>query len=176
MVKLVSAILWQFDIDFDTLTMGKGVSGGNVIEFNNSNVLVCTGTLNRVFEVTKDKTVVWDAFVESRRKGEKWQAAPQYRTSFKKEFLFTRAYCYVKTNNNKNQKELSVVNTGGKNEIFLIEFLKNGKRIRQVVSPTLAPNSKWTMNIEKEFSGHLISIQVRSKQSLQVFHPYQIVQ
>lgn len=63
-----SAVIWKFNLDFDGPLNGKSVSGGNVMELPNSNVLVCAGVLNRVFEVSRTKEVVWDAFVQSKEK------------------------------------------------------------------------------------------------------------
>lgn len=77
------AVLWRMGLDFDTLSSGKGVSGGNVMLLPAGTILTCAGTLNRLFEVDRNKTLVWDAFVEARRKSETWQPAPQYRANYR---------------------------------------------------------------------------------------------
>jgi uncharacterized protein (DUF1330 family) len=169
-----SPVLWRFDLNFDTLTLGKGVSGGNVIELPNSNLLVCAGTLNRVFEVTRNKEIVWDAFVESRRKGEQWQAAPQYRTSFKKEFQFSRAYASIKRNVTMKKLELVVINSGDKHEMFQVEVMHNGKLQRRMVSASLAPGEKWAFELEEKKVGLQNQVQVRLMSTDKIIYPYEV--
>lgn len=108
------SLLWEFKLDFDSLSGGKGVSGGNVIELKDQNVFVCAGTLNRIFEVTRMKEVVWDAFVEARRAGEVWQPAPQYRASFKQKFMWHKAKVVLA--DVQGAKVLQIQNTGTEDE------------------------------------------------------------
>ena len=81
--KVENPVLWKFSLDFDTLTKGRSGSGGNVNELPNSNILLCAGQLNRLFEVTKDKEVVWDGLIYALQKSDgKWHAMPNYRSSW----------------------------------------------------------------------------------------------
>lgn len=75
-------LIWKFDLNFDSLTDGKSPSGGNVIEMPNTNIFVCGGQLNRIFEVTRQKEIVWDAFLYSKSFDADWQKFPQYRASW----------------------------------------------------------------------------------------------
>lgn len=75
--------VWKFDLDFDTLSKGKTLNGGKVNELPNSNLLVCAGELNRIFEVTKNKEIVWDAFIYGKGKQDSvWVRMPQYRANW----------------------------------------------------------------------------------------------
>ncbi len=113
-------VLWQFALDFDTLSGGKGVSGGNVLELKDGNIFVCAGTLNRIFEVNRQKEIVWDAFVEGRRAGQSWQAAPQYRANFKKQFSWHQSKVLIEVVDNK--KQLQIFNSGTEDETYEIRI------------------------------------------------------
>ena len=61
-------VLFKFDCNFSYGGFNKSLRGGNVEELENGNLLVCMGTINRVFEVTREKEVVWNALFEKRTK------------------------------------------------------------------------------------------------------------
>ena len=107
--------MWSFSLDFDTLTKGRSGSGGNVNELPNSNILLCAGQLNRIFEVTKQKEVVWDAFIYALQKSDnKWHAMPNYRASWVKEVrsdqIFTAISQKKKSKSGQLELQLSVFN------------------------------------------------------------------
>ena len=54
------------------------------VHCQNANLLVCTGSTGRIFEITKSKEIVWDAIVRSKQTGEDttWKDMPQYRSSW----------------------------------------------------------------------------------------------
>jgi hypothetical protein len=125
-VKGKEPLLWKFDLNFDSLTKGKSVSGGNVVELPNGNLLVCAGTLNRIFEVTRNKEIVWDAFVELKRKGEqRWEASPQYRANW----IAALRYDHFVVKKTSPQK-LLIYNTGSHTDTYDFEVnLNNGRKM-----------------------------------------------
>ena len=130
-----SAVLWKFCLDFDTLTKGKSLSGGNVIELPNYDLLVCAGVLNRVFEVTKSKEVVWDAFVQSKVVGGDtlWQPAPQYRSSWVDKitrYYFIPQLSKVSTSAaNGIGVDIVINNTGNADDSYSIEILAEDETV-----------------------------------------------
>ncbi|MCD6066696.1 MAG: hypothetical protein K0S33_1522 [Bacteroidetes bacterium] len=73
---------WEFPCNFDSLSDGRSLKGGGVTELGNSNLFVSMGQLNRVFEVSRNKKIIWDGFFEQYSGSEKkWKASPQYRAS-----------------------------------------------------------------------------------------------
>jgi len=130
-----SVLLWKFNLDFDTLTNGRSNSGGNVTELPNSNILLCAGQLNRIFEVTRAKEVVWDAFIYSFNKQENvWQAMPNYRGSWVQDFeirhLPVEVLAFKNKKNNCNL-ELEIHNVNASAEAFDIEIAQDNKIIYQ---------------------------------------------
>lgn len=72
--------IWKFTCDIDTVTRPVSGSGGNVYELNDGAIMASMGSVNRIFIVTKDKKIEWNAFVEARLVKE-WQAISNYRAS-----------------------------------------------------------------------------------------------
>jgi hypothetical protein len=120
-----NAISWKFDIKFDTLTAGKAPSGGNVVELANKNLLVCAGTLNRVFEVTPSKKVVWDAFVVCRKTNDAiWQPFVQYRVCNINTLVFKHLFINNLQFNSQNKTiDFELYNTGNVVDAYKIEVI-----------------------------------------------------
>ena len=57
-------VIWQFNCDFDSIDHRATRNGGNVDELKNGNLFVCTGNMDRIFEVTRDKKIVWQAMIQ----------------------------------------------------------------------------------------------------------------
>lgn len=76
-------ITWKFDCKMDSLSDGKSLKMGSIDLLPNGNYLVNMGAVNRVIEVSKDKKVHWDIFVESWSEQEKkWIESKQYRAHY----------------------------------------------------------------------------------------------
>jgi hypothetical protein len=126
-----SVLLWQFDLNFDTLTNGRTNSSGNVVELPNGNLFLCAGQLNRLFEVTRDKEVVWDAFTYALMKRDSvWRPLSNYRGSWVKEIALDHILAEVisvkKQKDNILTIELSVYNVNERDEAYTIEILAGG--------------------------------------------------
>ena len=171
-----SAVIWKFNLDFDTLSNGKSLRGGNVVELPNSNLLVCAGALNRIFEVTKNKEIVWDAFVESKAKSDTaWLAFPQYRANWTdclSEYHFLARINSFEVHKNEMKFNLVINNTGNTADDYKIEVLdtknsvlyktsiktlEQNQELNKTVSVTLKDVTLNEFNI-KVISGHKNSV------------------
>jgi hypothetical protein len=121
-----SAVIWKFNLNFDTLTKGKSVNGGNIVELPNKNLLFCAGALNRIFEVTRDKEIVWDAFLSTRGiKDSTWQPFVQYRANWIKQlnrfhFIPQISSAPIKKGN-KCTIKITINNTGNVGDSYEID-------------------------------------------------------
>lgn len=107
-LKSANPVIWSFTLDFDSLTKGRSGSGGNVNELPNGNILLCAGQLNRIFEVTKNKEVVWDAFLYALHKSDgKWHTMPQYRASWTPKVVFNQLYTDLKLKQKSGKKSMT---------------------------------------------------------------------
>ncbi len=128
-----SSLLWKLELDFDTLTKGKSMKGGNVLELANSNLFVCAGELNRIFEVTRSKEIVWDAFIWLRTKQDTlWKPFPQYRASLLGSLIkhhFMIRLEDVKKNKNTVSVNYSIYNTGNYSDNYIIEIIDENNTV-----------------------------------------------
>ncbi|MDP2388310.1 MAG: arylsulfotransferase family protein [Bacteroidota bacterium] len=109
-IKPVLDSEWSFNCDFDTLANGRSFKGGSVSELKNGNLLVSMGNLNRIFEVTPTKKIVWDGFCEQYSpSAKKWNPYPQYRISYASS-LYPN-YFSVKIENEAKKKKNSKLHT-----------------------------------------------------------------
>jgi hypothetical protein len=141
-----SRLLWKFDCKFDTLTNGKSLKTGNVLELPNKNLLVNLGTINRTFEVTRDKKVVWDAFTEKwDPKVEKWIPFPQFRSSYISSlypcYFVAEIYPASAGQANDPGLKLKIVNKGSETDQYSIAFIAGGKTINASTKSTLPGGS-----------------------------------
>jgi len=145
-------VKWRFSLDFDSPTKGISIKGGNVIEQKNRNLFVCAGTLNRVFEVTRNKEVVWDAFILSRTKSDtSWHPMPQYRCNLVKKIVFGGVI--VKTESVKRQQNkvnviCRIINSGNVADSYKLQVKDaNGKVMYSFQSPVISPGENYKANV-----------------------------
>lgn len=165
-----SVVLWDFNLKFDTLTKGKSVKGGNVTELPNGNLLVCAGDLNRTFEVTRKKQVVWDAFCYMRKANDTvWRSLPQYRASFIEKL--NRYHFLLRTETlaqgKQSQIQAVIYNTGNCSDKYLMKVMnESGKLIWQSATVKLQQDSDYKLiiplmgagNSSGKLTVHLVSL------------------
>lgn len=173
--KASDPVMWSFNLDFDTLTKGRSGSGGNVNELPNGNIFLCAGQLNRIFEVTRQKEIVWDAFVYALQKSDnKWHAMPNYRASWVEEVrshqLFTTISQKKKSKSGQLQVQLSVFNPLAPNDDYEIsaQNASTGELLiceQILITSQIGLCKKLTLQIGEAKS---ISLLVRSKSNPQI--------
>lgn len=70
---------WAFDCDIDEQAGATAKGGGSVYELANGDMLVCMGTVNRVF-IVHGNEILWNAFTEMKNEG-RWVPQSNYRVS-----------------------------------------------------------------------------------------------
>ena len=175
--KTDSVLIWRFNLDFDTLSKGKSLNGGNVEELPNGNLLLCAGAMNRLFEVTKKKEVVWDAFMYARGKGDSsWQEMPQYRSHYVKDLK--RPACLVQvldpqTAGTGQKATLSLYNTGNCPEGFEIKgFSESGAQVFKMSSKTLQKGENLRQIHQWQGKERLKTLEIRALGS---FEPEKVI-
>lgn len=139
-----SAVIWKFDLNFDTLTKGKSINGGNIVELPNKNLLFCAGALNRIFEITKSKEIVWDALLYSHgiNAQDTWQPFSQYRCNWVKQlnwYYFMGHINGVPVKKGRNLTfDLGIFNSGNTEDRYDVEIWSpQGQRIYQLKTPLI---------------------------------------
>jgi len=177
-----SALLWKFDLNFDTLSTGKSVNGGNSVELSPTNLLFCAGALNRVFEITKNKEIVWDAFLYSRGINETvWLPFVQYRANWIKQLNWPH-FIIENEKADKNAEtdvQIKISNTGNCDDSYEISVFSEKNELLQKIntqvvskggsySETLTLNKRVIKAHKRAGSEKKIRIYVKSLQSQEI--------
>jgi hypothetical protein len=168
-----SLVVWKLNLNFDTLTDGKSISGGDVVELPNSNLLVCAGLLNRLFEVSRKKEIVWDAFVQAKRDEEtEWRNSPQYRCNWVKELKWIHFLCREQSFKKKGKEleyTLNIYNTGSHPDHYIVDLVnENSTSLLKTETKPVKPGSnlKHTLTInEKDLQSKELLVIIKSKQA-----------
>jgi len=141
-----SEVVWQFDCKFDTITNGKSGRNGNVEELSNGNFVSCFGGINRIVEIkSKDKKVVWDAFVENVPLGAPtWMRFPQYRVHYASSLYplyFTISSDKDVLDNAKEPFTITIYNEGTEPDSYVIHSKNSSEK--NVVTPVILPGKSY---------------------------------
>ena len=157
-----STIAWTFDCVFDSIN-NTAAKSGNVDELKNGNLLVCMGSVNRVFEVTRNKQIVWSAEIENRNAFDSsWQKFAVYRAHYTSSLY--PCYFTVQTGKALAVKkqpatQLKIFNNGSEEDAYLVDITGNtGNYKKQVSTVVLASNKSLSQNIYVPVGGATVTI------------------
>ncbi len=116
--------IWDYECKSDSFPEGQRGKEGYAYSMHNGNILVCQGSTNRVFEVNKNKQIVWENFCfEFNKKDQKWQSFQNYR-SYAATSLYP-TYFTVQRLYNANKvmikNEVVLNNEGTDDKLFTVE-------------------------------------------------------
>lgn len=152
---LHSQLVWKFDCRMDPVR-NKSARGGSIDEMKNGNLLICMGTINRVFEVTRSKKVVWSALVE-KRTDTTWGPMLLYKTGYCSSLYPCYFTVQTSTDTIKNTTGafmLRIFNDGTEDDSYrvsissasgsyqkqlLTDVLNSGKSTRIEIKPQMPP-------------------------------------
>lgn len=158
-------INWEFKCNFDSLSDGRSLKGGSVSELPNGNLLIAMGHLNRIFEVTKSKKIVWDGFYEQYSLSEKkWKTYPHYRVSSSSS-LYPNCFSLKLSESKKKLKELMILNNGSESDSYSV-LIKNseGSNVKSVITERIEAGKDIIIPIKnKEYSIEVSSMTSKKK-------------
>ncbi|RYE23129.1 MAG: hypothetical protein EOP51_11440 [Sphingobacteriales bacterium] len=73
---------WQFSCRLDDKADKSTPTGGNAIELPDGDIMCCVGSTGRLFIVSKNKRVLWNAIRQTRQNNEDWRNTEVYRITF----------------------------------------------------------------------------------------------
>lgn len=113
-------LLWKYNLNYEKNFDGRVERMGSVKRLKNGNYLICAGSSNRIFEVTRNKKVVWDFYIQQLDSGYKVNKFfSVYRAYFTKSLYPNYFVLY------KKGKDLILVNKGDSDSNFEIEYFLN---------------------------------------------------
>ena len=114
-----SRIVWQYDCRFNDAP-NLSARGGNVDELYNYNLLVGMGAVNRAFEITRTKRIVWNALIEKYEDYDtSWHAFPAYNVHYASSLY--PCYFTVQTSTGKsNGTQIKIFNNGTEDDSYTV--------------------------------------------------------
>lgn len=149
-------ITWEFNCNFDSSFNGHSYARGNAVYLENTNFLINMGQLSgRIFEVTKDKKIVWyynaEKYSEEKKK---WVPSCSYRVSNTKSlypiyFTLTNSF-NPDTINLKNNTEVSfnINNEGSNSDLYLVKYINDKTEIELIKTDTILPDKTKTIKVD----------------------------
>ena len=121
-----SRVIQKFDCILDSVKY-QSRRGGNVDELKNGNLLVCTGAVGRIFEIDRNKDMVWSAVIErGLKKGTIWRPyalnRAHYTSSLYPNYFTTQCKTDTIRENDKVCK-LKIFNDGTEADSYIISIL-----------------------------------------------------
>jgi Arylsulfotransferase (ASST) len=140
--KTNSQIVWKYDCHLDSLHNLSG-RGGSVDEMKNGNLLVSMGTVNHVFEITRDKRIVWSAVIEKFNTAVSvWGRFPLYRAHYTSSLYpcYFTVQADADTLNKKSPSfNLRIFNDGSENDSYVVKVSSaSGHYNKQFITPVLS--------------------------------------
>lgn len=138
-----SKLAWKFDCRLDSLS-NFSQRGGNVIEMENDNLLVCMGSVDRIFEVNPGKRVVWNAVVEC-HVDSSWREVSLNRAHYTSSLY--PCYFTIQTNCdtlNSGQVtfQLKVFNNGTEDDSYDVDILSQSGNYKKQFSTSVLRGGK----------------------------------
>ena len=161
-------VIWQYTCQLDTLERFISRNGGNVDELKNGNLLVCTGTVDRIFEITRDKKIVWQANIKSNKYDNENYGHRLYRAHY----LSSLYPCYFTCQTDKDTIttkastfNIKIFNKGSEADSYNIQ-LSSGKYLQQVSTQNVSSNHSALVKINSGKhlqKGNLLDVIVTSQ-------------
>ena len=157
--------IFDFPLNYDGSTSGKSMKLGSINELPNGNLLVNMGAINRIFEVTRDKKVVWDVWIEKYDSFKKvWGFFSQYRAASTSS-LYPNEFCVKidKNSEKKNQYDCFLLNVGSEANAYRIMVEHDGKLLELAQTETLLPNKTLTQKLRLPPNSKTVTVEVIGK-------------
>lgn len=128
-----SELIWEFTCDFDTLFRSGSERMGNAQQKPNGNILVNMGDVARLFEVTKDKEVVWDCHPEKwNSELKQWTPFSNYRLNYQSS-LYPKYFSVSLRKDENNNQYFLIQNEGSENDSYTVAFAVKGKKVKDEI-------------------------------------------
>ena len=144
-------IAWKFPCDFDSLDRHINRSGGNVEQLKNGNFLICTGNMNRILEVTRNKKIVWEATLTSNGKAGQMFFHRLYRSHY----ISSLYPCYFTFQTDDKLKEgqshfnIKIFNKGSESDAYNVKvYSSSGDNISNFTTAGVEANGSLKVEIK----------------------------
>ncbi len=163
-------VLWSYDCNFESLDRHADRNGGNVDELKNGNLLVCTGNMNHIFEVTRGKKIVWENTIKPNGKvGDIY-----FHRLYRAHYISSLYPCYFvfqtgadKVSEKTPTFNLKIFNKGSENDSYQVKvYSMSGVFYKQFITATVAANQSLIVEVKPDkfiAAGDKIEVAITSK-------------
>ena len=162
-------VIWQYNCELDSEKRREARNGGNVDQLKNGNYLVCMGNSDRIFEITKDKKIVWQGEIKMRDDNGINYAHRLYRAHY----ISSLYPCYFVFDNDADtiHKKASnlhvhIFNKGSEGDAYQVKVLtSSGLLIKQFTTAMLPANQSIVLPVgplKHLGKGERVEINIRS--------------
>ncbi len=160
--RVPSAIVWSFDCTFDSIN-NTAAKNGNVDELKNGNLLVCMGAVNRVFEITRNKQIVWSAQIENRNAFDSsWQKFAEYRAHYTSSLYpcyFTIQTGKTALSKKQSSAQLKIFNDGTEADTYNIDITGvTGNYKKQITAGVLLAKNSISLSVLVPTGGARVTV------------------
>ena len=173
-------VVWKYYYELDTPTRHIGRIGGSAQQLKNGNILVCTGTPNHIFEVTRDKKIVWQAVMKSNDNIPDviyhYRLCSAYNISSLYPCYFTFQTDRDTITKSSPKFNLRIFNEGSENDSYDVKLSSiTGEVVAQFRSDTISPGRSVTMPVTLPADSRKIEIAVSSKTNPDLLRKAEVV-
>lgn len=143
-----SRIVWEYNYPGDSSAQSGYNRGGNVDELTNNAYLVCNGMGGKIFEITTDKQITWDADIEHKNTGgiQPVGGLPLYRAHYTSSLY--PCYFTINVTNTATGTLLKINNEGTEPDAYTVAGLLTTATIQPGKSATVTlPTGKQEVTV-----------------------------
>ena len=146
-----SKVTWKYNCNFGTGDNMGSVSG-NVDELKNGSLLVCMGAVNRIFEITRNKKITWNAVVEAYNVMDStWKKFDLYRAHFTSSLY--PCYFTVQTTSNG----IKIFNDGTEDDSYQVSIPSASGANNQYSTSAVHPKSSVSFHVAPGQQGAIMA-------------------
>jgi hypothetical protein len=166
--------VWDYECKSDSFPEGQRGKEGYAYTMHTGNILVCQGSSNRVFEVNKNKQIVWENFCfQYNKKEQKWESFQNYR-SFAATSLYPTYFTLQKLYNANNgviKNEIVLNNEGTDDKEFIIEtYLITNEKILNTERIFLKANTNKVLKYNQKNKGYIKTYPLHSNELYKIIN------
>jgi hypothetical protein len=144
-------IIWKYTCR-DSINKRASRTGGNVEQLKNGNLLVCMGNLDRMFEITMDKRIVWQAEIKPNEK----RSFSYLHRLYRAHYISSLYPCYFVFETDKDTVKkrepkfsIRIFNKGSESDAYNVKITSpSGAFEQQFSTSTLEPNRSETITVK----------------------------
>lgn len=163
--------VWEFPCNFGSIAESFSAGQGAVELLPNGNILAGMGAVNRIFEVQRDKHIVWECFSEQYSPQSSWWAPiTKYRISFVRS-LYPTYFTVQFFGDDVPKPYLRLANDGSMDDNYEVRLIQKTEDIPQANSLTVAVKAGEIRDIplgdiqDSAIQGKIVSCSITSRRN-----------